>query len=645
MSLNHFISNRSLCRTTPIYGFLILALAILLATAFSSPVQRQENNRETQKSSVKRKVIFACPTSTLEEFRQFARQASQLGATHVVISDLPKSRWQWELDLTDPYPNWGMLMPTLFKIIVPPELKPFLPADYAAKNLDIIKNRCAILKELGLKAAFSGKEPAWLPEEVYLAHREWRGPRCEHPRRAKRPYYAPCIDHPEVLRLYRQAVAELCRQAPIESFAFLTNDSGGGICWSVSLYPGQNGPTWCRDRSYGDRVVGFMSIIQAGAKEAGLEADVSMYYGSGIISQTEINSVLPYLQAGQSINNKTREGVNPSRVIGYNFYDNGVGPVLGIPQVLRIAEQLDYAQRDKNAHLNFSFPALDSPEFFDLVRHYRQNPNPGLLQQMQAVRAVAQQQAGEENADLFMEALAKIDRAVQPVRTIGPDPIMLVGTVNQRWLTRPLVPFPMELTDEERDYYRRFQFQANSEEEAADLMNLQGFEMINGYSGSLLTGHRLEQSIVGLQSALDDLAKVRTRLGGGEKSEPIRSLELRVKTLLCFYRNAKHTIQYQDILDRTDYTQPPVEQNIYPQDGDQLLREIQNITRQEIDNINELIALLQSAKIPLVETAPRRAEEDIFLLGPNLIEQLQKKVSIMLKHQLDVHRLYQRRQG
>jgi hypothetical protein len=124
--------------------------------------------------------------------------------------------------------------------------------------------------------------------------------------------------------MYRKAVAELCRQAPIESFSFLTNDSGGGICWSVSLYPGQNGPAWCQSRPYGSRVVGFLSTVQAGAKDAGLEADVSIYYGSGYISQTEISSVLPLLLPGQSINNKTRDGVTPSRIVGYGFYDNGV---------------------------------------------------------------------------------------------------------------------------------------------------------------------------------------------------------------------------------------------------------------------------------------------------------------------------------
>ncbi len=506
--------------------------------------------------------------------------------------------------------------------------------------MQIVKQRCAILKELGLKAAFFGKEPAWLPEAVYQAHPEWRGPRCEHPRRARHTYYAPCIDQPEVLAMYRKAVAELCRQAPIETFSLLTNDSGGGICWSVSLYPGPNGPSWCEKRSYADRVVGFMSAIQDGAQDAGLQAEVSMNYGSGYISQAEVASVIPRLLPGQALNFKTRDESVPTRLIGYNFYDSGVGPVLGIPQVFRVAEQLQDAWGDQSTNRTFLMDDLNWPEYFELVHQFRTNPTTTMIGRMQNILATAETFAGPEGAHHLMQAWDKISRAALMVRIHGGDPVMLVGTINQRWITRPLVPFPMELTAEEKDYYRKYQFQANSEEEAADLMNLQGFELINGFSGSLITGNLFTQAITLLQSAIDDIGKL--------KKTPDDSwavLQTRLKTLICFYRNALYTIQYQDILDRSDYSQPPVEQNIYPMDGDQKLREIQIVTRHDVDNTNELIQLLENSKVTLVQTAPSKEEEDIFILGPDFIEQLKKKVAITLKHELDVHRLYHRRQG
>jgi len=560
-----------------------------------------------------RKILFSCPTSTIEEFRAFAKSAAELGATHVYISDLPKSRWLWDLDRNDPYPNWGMLMATIFKVVIPPELKDFLPADYSRKNLEIICRRSGILKELGLKAAFLGKEPAYLPESVYQAHPDWRGPRCEHPRRSRHAYYAPCIDRPEVLSMYRRAVAEICRAAPVELFSFLTNDSGSGICWSVSLYPGQNGPAWCRPRAYSDRVVGFLSTIQDGAGDAGLEAEVSFNYGSGYISQTEIASVVPYLQPGQAINGKTREGRVPFNTVGFSFYDSWTNPVLGIPQVMRVAEQLQIAVQDDRADLNIVFCQPDSPELFALLRQFKKRPFRGFMGCMEAVRAAAAELAGEDNAEALMGIWEKIDRAVGTVRSMGIDPVMLVGTINQRWITRPLVPFPMELKPEEKDYYRKFQFQANTEEEAADLMNLQGFEVINGFSGSLLASNLFNRAINLLQSGLEDIASLRDKVGD---KDALDRLGLRLKVLVCFYRNARNTIQYQDILDRTDYEHPPKEENIYPMDGDQKLRESQNVTRNEIDNINELIGLLESSLVPLVELAPSMDEEDILSFPP-----------------------------
>lgn len=418
----------------------ILFITLNLATLFA--IEGKQMNSQ-------QKIVFNCPTASIEEFKTFAEQAKKLGATHVNISQIVPSRWQWELDRNDPYPNWGMPIATSFKIIVPPELQPYLPLDYGKKNFEAIKQRCAILKKLGLKAAFVGKEPAYLPEAVFLEHPDWRGPRCEHPRRARNAYYAPCIDQPKVLELYRNAVAELCRHAPIEVFHFLTNDFGGGICWSVSLYPGHNGPAWCEHRSCADRVVGFLSTIQEGAREAGLEAEVSFRYGSGYISRAEVESVIPYLKPGQSINGKNKDGITPSYAIGIVDYWSGVKPVIGIPQILKVAEQLEHIPHQHDINLNFSFLSVeDFLEQFDLIEQFNQNPFLTAVEKMQAVRQFAAKQFGEEHADLLMKVWEKIYKAVHEIVSLGPDTIMLVGTINQRWITRPLIPFPMVLTSE-----------------------------------------------------------------------------------------------------------------------------------------------------------------------------------------------------
>ncbi len=39
-----------------------------------------------------------------------------------------------------------------------------------------------------------------------------------------------------------------------------------------------------------------------------------------------------------------------------------------------------------------------------------------------------------------------------------------------------------ELPEEEKEYYRKYQFQALTQEDAADLMNLQGIEGVRGFT-------------------------------------------------------------------------------------------------------------------------------------------------------------------
>ncbi len=60
------------------------------------------------------------------------------------------------------------------------------------------------------------------------------------------------------------------------------------------------------------------------------------------------------------------------------------------------------------------------------------------------------------------------------------------------------------------------------------------------------------------------------------------------------------------------------------------------IMRDEFDNINELIALLEHGGAERVFTAPDARHEDTFILGPDLVGQLRQKAKIMRAHWLDV---------
>ena len=58
--------------------------------------------------------------------------------------------------------------------------------------------------------------------------------------------------------------------------------------------------------------------------------------------------------------------------------------------------------------------------------------------------------------------------------------------------------------------------------------------------------------------------------------------------------------------------------------------------RDELDNAQELIALLEKGGMDLICHAKDSIHEDTFLLGPDLINQVKKKRKIMLDHWRDI---------
>ncbi|MDA0990289.1 MAG: hypothetical protein O3A51_06020, partial [Verrucomicrobia bacterium] len=62
---------------------------------------------------------------------------------------------------------------------------------------------------------------------------------------------------------------------------------------------------------------------------------------------------------------------------------------------------------------------------------------------------------------------------------------------------------------------------------------------------------------------------------------------------------------------------------------------MQRAMRWELDNTYELIDILKKAPEPIFWTAPHPSFEGQLIMGPNILEQLEKKVDIMLRHWRD----------
>lgn len=577
------------------------ATRVALARPWSAPQEKRASGR-------RRRVVVSCPTESIEEFKRLAEFSAELGATHVTIEDLPKARWQW-FDPTDPYPNWGMLHASFFKIAPPEELQQWIPADYVKRCQDVLAQRGEVLRKLNLKASFHGAEPMWLPEAVYAAHPEWRGPRCQYPPRARLNYYAPCIDRPEVLALYRRAVAKLCQLAPVEEFFFLTNDSGCGICWHPGLYPGVNGPEFCKDRPMSERLDGWMKAVAAGAHDAGLD-------------EAEVTLGGRWLTPDSKTPQRARAG------LGDYFYGSNMYPVVGIPQPCQFVEQWQAALSRPDADFAINLEP-SSPWLFALAREMKKNPAPGALARDQALTNVAQKAAGANGGPHLVRAWECIGRAAAVLGLLEKGgPVLLLGSINQRWLVRPLVPFPLELTAEEKDYYRRFQFQAWSEEAAANLMALQGTYMIDGPASTWLATRVFDNALALLGEARAALKEAMAS-GSGDGQAGVADLDLRVQALILTIRTASITAQYQGFLDRQRHT-PPERPDPGWMKAD--LERGVKMVEADMENTRQLIALLKSAKVQLFATAPTAAEEDVFLFNPDLVPQLQKKIEIEQRH-------------
>jgi len=586
-----------------------------------------------------KKRIFYCETENLDQFRRTAELAAQCNATHVWVSEVEPSIWQWHQDMNDPYPNWGIYRSTIFKIVVPDELKPFLPVDYAKRNLETIAKRAEILKEYGLRGMFLGMDPAYLPEAVYRAHPDWRGPRCDQPRRARKDYYAPCIDNPEFREIFVRSYGELCKVAPIEYFQFLTNDSGGGLCWSEGLYNGKNGPKACAHINPGDRVVSFLSAVQEGAAMAGLKAEVNV---RGIRLSDKAQAIAK-LKEGQSIDTIGRSGAAVTRNVGLGtLLHNPTFPIKRMPLMVNYVEMAQKACADDNANVFVFVPGAETPETSLFLQKYLGKIGQGPAARYNCLQDIASELVGSEHAWMLVSAWDAIHKAYLRVDHLDQGGhLFRLGTVHQRWLTRPFVAFPQELAEEERNFWRPFLFQAQDEAHASDMLDMQASRWVNGYHGARMLDKTLSKAHQDLSEAQALLTQLLDAVGEIAYSAYLRDLERKVRLYRCILTNAQNTASFQSIIDRTDYSTPPRDTtDIISEQGSPRLVQLNQIIRDEIGNTLEIIRILESAEGSILHVTPTEELESIQFFGPDIIEDLKKKINVMEDHRMDLKRLY-----
>lgn len=601
-----------------------------------------------------RAVIWATDETTdIDAYDRAAAIAKAAGATHMVVSDnLPRSMWEYVPPLgepgANPYPGWYVYRPSLFKIFPPAPLQPHVPVIYSAGAADLLTRRCAVLRRHGLRGVFQANEPQVLPETIYREHPAWRGPRVDQQNRSTAPHFAPCVDEPDVLALYRESMAAMLRRCPeIAMFRYVTTDAGSGLCWSPGLYPGANGPAHCKDRPMAERVRGFLEALQAGARDAGSSIEVRLVQIEPeewmIPTFTDPAGLARQLPPGTAINNFEAPGATPYAAAAgwgnpsWTFFN----PVRGIPNPVAALSSVRSAFAGSAPRLILSAPRGQDALYARLFELARQKPPITAAEEAALLQRLAADQVGDAHAEDLVQVWQNLARANEFGELLKFAFPSTLGAVHQRWLTRPFVPFPAELTAAEKAHYRPFLFQAKGETQADDLVDLQAMRLYKGWPGRMWVLNVYGKVDPAIQAARARLAVLVPRLPA-ERRAPYELLARRLEVYALLCTNARNAVNYQAVL---DYIK---DRRIQPDENPPLgtletwdRRMIIQIARSELDNTIALLNLLRAAPDPhaLIDFARTRQDEDITLLGPDLPNHLRRKIDIMNAHWQDYNRL------
>lgn len=613
---------------------LFLALPLLaLQPGLAAPAAAQQAHR------------LPDDAADLAHFERKAALAKELGASEVIITEgLPLAKW--EMDPADPYPAWFIHHASMLKIFPTGAVTPFIDAAYVRNVQGIVRQRCAVLQRLGLRAVWRANEPAVLPEAFFTAHPELRGPRIDHPARSTKTHFAPNVDRPEMLAIYRESIKALLTACPaVDSFVWTTTDAGSGFDWTPGLYPGSNGADQFRERPVADRVSGFMNTLQGAAKEIGRDIRININqieprqwmistFGPDVLENT-----LRKLGPGLAVNGKEGPdgrpydtgtwGRSPSRAAFY--------PVTGI-----VAPDFNPVKKPAGSHRIIALGDDTALDFNDrLLRGTLGQPMTTRSERLAALRSFAASEVGEGKADLLIEQWTALDDAARYLDVLDFGAMLRFGHVLNRWVTRPMVPFPQELTATEKADYRRFLFQAKGEEQASNLADIQAMRMYEGWGARLLFQRTVELArprveragaIAGELAAASDDA--------GRRAHWLLQAK-RLQALSLLLQSADNMIAYQAQLDRVRKLDQKPEPDtplgaISPWDRTDLMA----LARREIDTMVELRALLLSTNEPILDLAASAQDENIMRLGPAVPAQIKHKIDTMNAHWRDYDKLF-----
>ena len=591
----------------------------------------------------KPRLVVSTGINALRGFRRVAQEAARAKDRFDVRVDLGRLARKKRFELTDPgdsYLEYSVNQASLCDFVVPARLKPFLNADFVAENAELMSAKAKVLREFGLGAAFLGHEPIYFREPVYQAYPHWRGPRCDHPRRSRNPIWAPCMLRDEVQELYREMTRDLVKRCPeLDTFAFLSNDCATGFCWHVGLYPGPNGPEACKGEGEGPHAVAFERALIEGAGEAGAQAQVYLW---NMGDEANRRTVRTHLPEGGYVMPADGPG---GGVIGGSALA-GAHPVRYIQNPFAFLESLEGAMTDERRTVFMRTGVgdrVEEPDFdgltftFDLLDAFCRKPTASLAERVALLTEVAAAQVGETAAPLLVEAWHKVHEALKLSQAWHSGrKLLFYGVVSTRWLTRPLVAFPEELGEDEA-YFLPHVFNVGGKEVRRNILDVHGgrwadaIDHTDDYGMRIQYYTRVDAALVQAAEAMEAAAEA----GAESAARPARAL----RVLRCLFRNCRHTLDFGLLHARARPKEVELAGGFMPV-GDVDGQRVYQLVRAEIDNTAELLGLIGDNADRIIATADRPEDEDTFRFGPDLPDQLRKRIRIMVERWDDFRRLY-----
>ena len=600
-----------------------------------------------------RRIYVQIDTKDIADYEKAAGIANRFGGTHLSANQIDPSMWQWDaaMDRKDPYPNWTMHRPAFFKFYVPEKLRKYIPSDYTDGNLEMLRERAKVLKKHGLKAVYSAAiDPAYLPEQVFIDHPDWRGPRTDHPRRARLQYFAPCTDNPEVREMYKESIRELCKACPFEYFDVMANDSAAGFC-HFPLYPGESGPVACRHISKQDRLINWLTLIQEGAAEAGCKAQVNF---NRYVPGDVLIFAKPLLKDGQSLMNQRTDGSPATAIIGFpNRFGETSFPIAYLPRMVTYAKQLQAAELT-DANLHISVKGTEDYDAISLIEKALRKPiGQGQIARYTALREVAAEFVGAADAEKLVSVWDDIEELLTRLDGFREGPrganYGLLAFVHQRWITRPLVCFPERLEGEERDYWRNYLFQATTEENALDYINLQGWNTLDGNAAIVWANYVTCQTEYVFDRCLPVAEKLVANGANPVAAKYLKGLVYRLRLFRSLTHTFNHYIAFRNILkltrDEAMFKYYVTAETPYVKDEKK--RQVERIGREEIGEALVQAKLIEDAAaegIEIIQNTEKDECTNVMNLPPvkRLVKEIRMKAAIMEKYRGQPSEIYRK---